>query len=138
MKFKNSLYNALLLILFFSVILAVSSCKDTVAPNDNDIPEKNVSYNKHIQPIFNYKCTLSGCHEDATRAGGLSLTSYANTTADIQIVFPYHPENSILVWAIEGTGGYGPMPPVTAPAPPVTKKELQGIKTWIKEGARAN
>ncbi len=136
LKVVKNIVSLILTVSFISVF--AYACKDTVGPNDNDIPAKNVSYSRHIQPIFNYKCTLSGCHDDATKAGGLSLTNYASTTEDIQIVFPYHPENSILVWAIEGAGGYGPMPPVTAPAPPVTKKELQGIKTWIKEGAKAN
>ena len=115
-----------------------SGCKDNL-PNQNQlIPSSNVSYSRYIQPIFNLKCTNSGCHDDETRAGELSLTNYANVTANPAIVFPGEPENSILVWAIEGKGGQKIMPPITAPVAPLTKNEIQGIITWIKEGAKAN
>ncbi len=131
--------NLLLFLTFLTFLFVVAfGCDDTVSNYVEDIPESNVSYSKHIQPIFNLKCTSSGCHEDQTRAGNLSLTSYGNVTADELIIVPYHPENSILVWAIEGDAGYGPMPPLGAPVPPLSQKEIQGIKTWIKEGAKSN
>ncbi len=120
------------------VLIFTSYCDDSINPVYQDIPESNVSYSRHIQPIFNVKCTNSGCHDDASRAGNLSLTSYANTTADLQIVVPFHPENSILVWSIEGRSASGLMPPPTAPVAPLTDNEINGIKTWIKEGAKAN
>lgn len=131
-KYAPALYMIILLLPLFY------SCDDTVNPLYYDIPESNVSYSKHIQPLFNLKCTNSGCHDDQTRAGNLSLTSYGNTTADLQIVVPYHPENSVLVWAIEGRIPAGFMPPPTAPVAPLTDNQINGIKTWIKEGARAN
>ena len=132
-------FSLLLFSIFLSFVLAIAfGCDDTVSNSGQDIPTSNVSYSKYIQPIFNLKCTSSGCHDDQTRAGDLSLTSYGNATADELIVVPYHPENSILVWAIEGESGYGPMPPVGAPVLPLSQKEIQGIKTWIKEGAKSN
>lgn len=132
-------FNILLLTAFAIFIFAVAfGCDDTVSNNGKDIPDSNVSYSRHIQPIFNLKCATSGCHDDQTRAGNLSLTSYGNATADNLIIVPYHPENSILVWAITGESGYGPMPPLGAPVPPLSDKEIQGIKTWIKEGAKPN
>lgn len=128
----NFLIAALFLLIF------IYGCDDSINPIYQDIPASNVSYSRHIQPIFNLKCTNSGCHDDQSRAANLSLTSYANTTADLQIVVPYYPENSILVWAIEGRSASGFMPPPTAPVAPLTNNQINGIKTWIKEGAKAN
>ncbi len=125
---------------FILIIIAIISisCDDSINPIYQEIPSENVSYSRHIQPLFNVKCTNSGCHDNSTRAGNLSLTSWANTTADLQIVVPYHPENSILVWSIEGRSASGLMPPPTAPITPLTNNQIEGIKTWIREGAQAN
>ena len=141
MKFKLlKIYPALFLFLFiFSLI--VSGCKDTVAGNENIdkiiIPNSNVSFSKYIFPVFNLKCATAGCHDEGTRAGDLSLTSWANATIDPSIIFPGHPENSRLVWAIEGQPGVAPMPPIGF-VRPLTPNQIQGIKTWIKEGAKNN
>jgi len=119
-------------IIFFSLI--VIACDDTILTDDL-IPETNVSYTQHVQPIFDRKCTNAGCHNDTERAGGLSLTSYANTVASYLVVAPGYPENSILIWAIDGSSS-NPMPPFGYW--PLTEKERVGIKTWVKEGAKNN
>lgn len=99
------------------------------------IPASNVSYSQHIQPLFNLNCNTSGCHDDASRAGNISLTTCANTTADPSIVFPGEPDNSRLVWAVEGIGNF-PMPPPGYPQ--LTSNQISGIRTWISEGAECN
>lgn len=133
---NNHLINSALLIIFSLMI--IYSCDDTITQDDLDnriIPETNVSYSQHIQPIFDAKCNSSGCHNDIDLAGGLSLTSYSNTTADYLIVAPGLPDNSKLVWSIEGRGT-NPMPPVGRW--PLTKAQITAIRTWIKEGAKNN
>ncbi len=128
---------SLFLIIAFCTILIVK-CDDTITQEDLDnkiIPSSNVSYSQHIQPIFDAKCNYAGCHNDRDLAGGLSLTNYYNTIADYLIVAPGLPDNSKLVWAIEGRGT-NPMPPVGRW--PLTKNQIQGIRTWIKEGAKNN
>ncbi len=131
----KKIINALLFATFF--IILIISCDDTVAPND-EIPDKNISYSQHIQPIFNVSCALSGCHDNQTAAAGLRLTSWVNVTADPQIVFPGEPDNSKLVWAIEGNTSVTPMPPIYGNVPPLTSKQIKGIRTWIAEGAKNN
>ena len=135
---KNIVYLSLLSLL---LIVFVTACDDTVQPEDIDgrnIPDSNIDYIQHIQPIFNLKCATAMCHDNQTRAGGLSLTSYANTTSDALIVFPFQPESSRLVWAIEGTSGANPMPPPGSTVIPLTQKQIDGIKTWIREGAKVS
>lgn len=136
MKIKPAINIFLMLSLFY--IILTTSCDDT--PNitniDNIIfPSSNVSYSEHVQLLFNAKCI--NCHGDQTVEGGLSLTSWSNTTQNYQVVAPGLPQNSKLVWSIEGTSG-NIMPPLGSPYTPVTKNHIDGIKTWIKEGAKNN
>jgi hypothetical protein len=136
MKFKISI-NFFLVAAFGSVFF-ISACDDTSNITDIDkvvIPAQNVSYALHIQPLFTAKCARSGCHDDQTQAGNLSLTSWDNTTASYLVVAPGLPQNSLLVLSIQGLTT-NPMPPVGYP--PLTKNQIDGIKTWVKEGAKNN
>lgn len=123
---------------FYSLLFIVNSC-DSITESDIDkiiIPSSNVSYIEYIQPVFNVKCT--GCHDGQNPETNLDLTSWAGVRSDASIVVPYYPENSKLIWSIEGIYGYLPMPPINAPVKPLTENQIQGIKTWIKEGAEYN
>lgn len=129
----NTLVLAAFIVLFF-----LSACKDTTTVDSLDsiiIPSSNVSFAKYIQPVFTIKCANAGCHDDQSSAGGLSLTTWANATANFQVVAPGLPQNSKLVWRIEGTSG-NIMPPIGYA--PLTKNQIDGIVTWIKEGAKNN
>lgn len=127
----------ILLAAAFGIIITYTGCKDQVTAADVDkvvIPDSNVSYSKYIQPVFNIKCTNTNCHEDATRAGGYSLTTCTNAS-DPNFVVPGYPDNSRLVQAIKALSNY-PMPPIGYP--PLTQNQINGIITWIKEGAQCN
>lgn len=118
--------------------MLISACDDTINITDIDnkiIPSSNVSYSQYIQPVFTAKCARAGCHDDQSAKAGLSLTTYSNTTQSYLVVAPFLPQNSKLVWSIEGTSG-NIMPPLGYP--PVTKNQIDGIKTWIREGAKNN
>lgn len=132
------LFSSLILILLFSLIAFYSGCKDTITVQDLDnivIPDSSVSYSKYIQPIFSVKCTNAGCH-DEYRAGDLSLQTWAEATSSTRIIFPYDPDQSVLVWTIELRSGFPVMPPVGFAY--LTPNQILGIKTWIKEGALNN
>jgi hypothetical protein len=137
---SSNMKNILKSISIASIMLLAftGGCKDTVTNqqiDDTIIPSSNVLFGKHIQPLFNVKCTSSGCHDDVTRAGSLSLTSWTNAHVP-GIINDYDPETSRLVWAIEGQLGSNSMPPFGYPS--LTKNQIDGIKTWIKEGAKNN
>lgn len=134
---KNTV--SFLLLIIFASLMLYSGCKDTISGEELDkriIPDKNVSYAENIQPVLNIKCAGSGCHDDATNAGGITLTTWASTTLDPNVVFPGKPENSRLVWAIEGRSGVSGMPPIGYAT--LTINQITGIKTWIAEGAKNN
>ena len=114
------------------------SCDDTLTIEDIDkkpIPATNVSFSQNIYPVFSVKCNNSGCHNDESRAGNVSLTSWSNAT-DPRIIVKGDPSTSILVWSIDRLPGAKWMPPTGYP--PLTPEQITGIKTWIKEGALNN
>jgi hypothetical protein len=134
-------------IYFYLILIAAtgtviySGCDSTTvdAIDSVTIPSSNVSYSTHIQPVFNLKCAVEGCHDVESRAGSLSLTSWSATTSDITIVFPGDPTTSRLVWSIDDDyGSTTPMPPIDSGVPTLTDNQVQGIKTWIEEGAENN
>lgn len=131
---KNKFFINCSLFISFVAIVLLASCKDTGTELE-EIPTSNVSYGQHIQPVFDKLCNSSGCHNDQTKAGGLSLTSWANTTADYLVVAPGLPASSKLVWVITGQS-VKTMPPLGWPA--LNTNQINGIKTWVKEGAKNN
>ena len=107
----------------------ISACDDTTTNIDNEeIPDSNVSFSKHIQPIFNVKCV--GCHGVGSTEGEVDLTTWTGTIA---VVFPGEPDNSRLVWVIELNPGI-PHPLFTY----LTERQVKGVRTWIQEGAENN
>jgi hypothetical protein len=133
---KKYLYSFLLIA---SIILLSQNCDDTITSDNIDnivIPDSNVSYSQYIQPVFNLKCV--NCHGVGTTEASLNLTTWSGTVADPSVVFPGEPENSKLVWTIEGRPGFPPMPPVGSPYIPLNQNQIKGVRTWIAEGAKNN
>lgn len=135
---KNNIVVSILILFSFLTILIISACDDTSNITDIDnvvIPAQNVSYSQYIQPVLTAKCARAGCHDDQNQVGNLSLTSWSNTTSSYLVVAPGYPQNSSLVLSIQGLTT-SPMPPVGLS--PLTKNQIDGIKTWVKEGAKNN
>jgi uncharacterized membrane protein len=130
---KNFLANSALIISFI-IILFSQACDDTVGPGI--LPEENVSFNEHLLQVFQLKCNTAGCHNSQYKAGGISLETCAETTESPLVVFPYEPDNSSLIWAIEGKSGASQMPPLGSQ--PLTENERKAIRAWVKEGAKCN
>jgi hypothetical protein len=94
-----------------------------------------VSYSGQVQPLFNQACNASGCHDDGTQTNALVLTSYGKAVLTITgVVIPGKPDASTLVLRIQGSVG-ARMPPG---AYPLNQNQINGIRTWIVEGAKNN
>lgn len=121
-------------IIILSFIVFYLGCDDTsVGIDDKIIPETNVSFSQHIFPIFNAKCV--NCHGVGSVEGGVNLTNWAGATAP-DIVVRSDPDNSPLVWSIQRIPGIPAMPPEGYVG--LTEDQIEGIITWIKEGAKNN
>lgn len=122
-------------VIFFFLSLILIGCNDSSTDNGNDIvfPDKSVSYSAHVQPLFNLRCTNSGCHDDQTRTGDISLTSYINLTAKPGIVIPGNSNSSLLPQKIDGRLPHQNTIPIV-----INANQITGIKKWIDEGAKNN
>jgi hypothetical protein len=127
------------IILLFAA-LALWSCKDQITePNQSPIvfPASNISYSKYIDPLFQQRCAVGGCHSGSNAAADLdlSLPSYDNLVYhQPRLVVSGESNNSLLVQRLDGRIQLV-MPPSQSP---LTSNQINGIKKWIDEGALNN
>ena len=121
-----------------------SSVADTTQP-------ATVSFQNDIFALFlevsngGYGCNNSGCHGSPFIASHYAVSTYDEflTPGDqaqalnICVIKPGDPENSYLVWKLEGrTGIDGVQMPQTGAK--MTPQDITLVRTWILEGARNN
>lgn len=116
------------------------------------LPDSNVSFYEHVEPLFNARCGMqSGCHSsfDGDKNGltynelidrngliyyQLSITGEQLVDLDVD---PKNPQTSVLYLILsEGYPDvfYDQMPPPTSKEP-LNTNQLNGVKQWIREGA---
>ena len=120
---------------FFALCL-FSGCKDSVTDNENKIvfPDSNVSFRKHVQPLFNISCALSECHEKQYPNRNFDLRSYSGFMYAPGIVYDSFPDNSKLIQRVEGT--VEPQMPLYQK--PLNSNQKKGLRKWVLEGAKNN
>jgi len=123
-------------IIFVTSFLAflIISCDSTINKIENIVfPDERVSFSEHVYPVLFTKCASTiGCHSSSNRAGGYSLETYVEIT-EPGLVDKYSSETSLLVWVMTGS-----QPHITLIPRPLTKNQIDGIITWIDEGAENN
>jgi hypothetical protein len=122
-------------------LLLWPGCKDTNAPGNGDspsnvvFPARDVSYSVQVQPLFNQACNFGGCHDNGQHQSPLRLTEYGFAVLTVPgVVVAGNPDGSTLVLRIEGLGARMPPPPGN----PLNQNQINGIRTWIVEGAKNN
>lgn len=133
MKNHSAKYSILLSLILLVIIS--QSCDDTLTSSEIDnlvMPDSNVSYLRHVAPVFEVKCVP--CHNSQRSEAGIDLSSWVNATRDPSIIFPGSDSTSILVYSIERFPPYAPMPPSEW----LKRNHIKGIRTWIREGAQNN
>jgi len=124
-----------ILLVIASLVLFAQSCDDSLTSSEVDkivMPDSNVSYSRHIAPVFEVRCVP--CHNDSRKEAGLDLSSWSSATLDPSIIARGSDSTSVLVWTIEGLPPYPLMPPSGR----MIENHIQGIRTWIREGALNN
>ena len=105
------------------------------SPSTIIFPANGISYTAQVQPLFNQACNASGCHENGTQTTALVLTSYGGAVLTLPgVVVAGKPDASTLVLRIQGSVG-ARMPPG---AYALNQNQVNGIRTWIVEGAKNN
>jgi len=132
--------------LYLIIVLAISlfyatACNTNSTEPENEIsmPDSNLNYIEHIQPLLITKCaSRNGCHGSFEPARGLDLTDYQLMITHIaagnqQLIIPGSSEVSFLYNILEGQVLNIPRMPLYEPK--LEAKYIQGIKIWIDEGA---
>jgi len=98
-------------------------------------PPATVSYYEQVRPIFQNHC--QGCHQPAKAQGGYVMTEFSALLKGGDIgnaIVPGDVEASELVMRLELEEGDEALMPKGGP--PLSKLEIETIKTWIAQGAR--
>lgn len=97
--------------------------------------EDPVDYSTQVKPIINKHCI--SCHGGVKKNGGFSLLfeeeAMANTESGHPAIIPGDPENSPLIQRLKESDPELRMP---YQKPPLTKKEIKTMETWVKQGAK--
>lgn len=118
-------------------LLGIYSCGRVITnPAEVVIPSSNVSFERHLLPVFNLTCNLSGCHNEQTRAGGVALTSYFEVVFNAPgLVLPKNPDQSVLLRVMDFTSRTR-IPHRESFQSRITQNHIDGVRTWIREGAQ--
>jgi hypothetical protein len=132
----NKLKHAKFYILIIIIFVLFFNCNEKINNPGNDLvfPDSKVSFVRHVQPLFNYKCSITGCHDDDPQNTRLSLTSYYEATKYPGIIVSGLPDNSVLIQRLDGR--LQPRMPLYRDT--LSKNQYNGLRTWIKEGALNN
>jgi len=137
---SNKYKNVILLISFGLVILICSNCGDSLITPDREInfPDSNVSYQNHVQPFLNLKCSYRYCHSAEDMADARIMSDYFNlfSTANAGLIIPGNPEQSRIIQILRGNprhkGTYD------FPAGYFSDNNINGMVKWIQDGAKFN
>jgi hypothetical protein len=111
-------------------------------PDDEGIQPTLASIQQHV---FTPLCATSGCHND-TPGNPMPLRDEAESYTNLVGAFsfycvvprvdPGNPDNSCLVFAIEGANGwYGNNARMPPPPSALTQEQIDAIRQWITDGA---
>ncbi|NUO03164.1 MAG: hypothetical protein HUU01_21345 [Saprospiraceae bacterium] len=148
------LSNYWILLFFAGNILLSFSCKHNgLDPLDDDDPIGNdtipdgdttgtggvpcdpsvVYFDLQILPILQSRCAFSGCHNEASAANGVILTSYQKVmqTGDVT---PFNLDESDLYEVLIEDDVEDRMP--RSPNPALSQDQINLIATWILQGAQ--
>ncbi|HXS35074.1 MAG TPA: hypothetical protein VN721_00125 [Flavipsychrobacter sp.] len=131
-----------------SIILASLCILSSCVHKLNTPPVADGNYPPEINKIFETRCAITGCHDnaaDAEGASGLLMDTWDHLfkgSYNGAVVVPYSPQYSPLLYFINTDPSQGPiiyptMPSSTPNKPqlPLTEDEYKTISSWIAQGA---
>ncbi|MCK5280483.1 MAG: DUF1549 domain-containing protein, partial [Cyclobacteriaceae bacterium] len=98
------------------------------------LPEDEIDYNTQVKPIINKHCI--SCHGGVRQNGGFSLLfeeqAKGNTDSEAPAIIPGHPDESEMIRRLQS---HDPEERMPYEKKPLSKKEINILKKWIKQGA---
>ncbi len=111
--------------------------EENVPPDTSSNCDPSVAYFQNdVMPIFASSCAMTGCHNAASAADGVVLTTYANimNTGEVN---PGDPNDSKLFESITDNNPEDRMPPPSSGIS-LTQDQINLINDWIAQGAQNN
>lgn len=105
------------------ILLGLNSCKKE-AIQQFDCTGATPTYTSDVAPILNASCALSGCHNAASQAEGINLSTYAGARSASN--------NDNFLGSIQHISGYKPMPENGAKLSDVN---IKTISCWVQNGS---
>jgi hypothetical protein len=106
-------------------------------PSDIVFPTSNVSYTKQVQPFFDVTCNFAGCHNRSNPAANLSFSSYFDFMNRAGVVISGKAEQSLLIQVVDVSSPSARFHPASFQNN-INQNHVNGLKTWIREGAKFN
>jgi len=129
-----------IIISLFVFAVIIFGCNENTLTSNREVifPDSLVSYQNHVQPFLNMNCAYQGCHSAETMAGGRKMTDYFSLfdTYNIGLIFITKPEQSRLVTVMKNNPPH--LGQFYFPKGYFNDNQINGILTWIKEGAKNN
>lgn len=94
---------------------------------------RQISFAQDVLPVFRNACAM--CHGQAISLKGVSLASYQalmDSQNKLSLFVPGNPDESLLIKVLEGKATQMP------PSGPLSKEQIELIRSWIKQGAQNN
>ena len=122
------------------ILILFLSCKEQTTEEYKDtivFPEKDISFTKHMEPLFMQKCAISYCHTSGSPYTALDLTT-PNAWNNL-MYYQYgtlvvaKDTNCVLLQRLKGI-----LPRMPKDRDPLNDNQLNGVKQWILEGAKYN
>lgn len=111
-------------------------------------PPQQVSYAAQVQPIWDATCTSNACHDSTMPQERLNLTPSVSRAALVgvasrqctttQLVNPGNPDQSYLMFKLQGSGPCMMGSRMPKAAPTLTAAQRQLVRDWIVNGAPNN
>ena len=93
-----------------------------------------ITYNSDIKPILEEHCTT--CHDFAKTYSDLLSATSTYTSDGVPIVDPGAPDNSVLVWRLEGETNEGSVvTQMPRSNPPLPDETILLVRNWVGQGA---
>lgn len=96
-------------------------------------PDRNVSFSAHVKPFLNESCAQSGCHDEFTRAGNLSVVTYTDLLRNPGTISPGDSSSSVLCQILSER-----LPHTQPIIQFSTLNQRRGVCIWIQEGSFNN
>ncbi len=126
-------YSLIALVAFIGISFGACSTGPTGVISAIFFPDRNISFAAHVKPFLNESCAQSGCHEEFTRAGNLSLVTYTDLLRNPGTVSPGDSSSSVLCQILSER-----LPHTQPIIQFSTLNQRRGVCIWIQEGAFNN